>query len=390
MRSASVSFAIQTHPARLAQARDLRARLAPFDARLAVDPEPDGPRTANRSARLAFAAASTEHTHHVVLQDDVSIADGFADAARWAARLYPDAVVSFFVNWSAANSTLARWAALTRAAAVPVIETYVPTQAVLLPGQLSLAFADYLGADDFRGWEDDNALLRFAREVGAPTLILVPNLVEHTDAASLVGNGWKGSRRSVCVLPEPMVNERTRVLDVPAMVPFVEMAHNAAVTLDVHPYGDGDRRDTVSVLGDWGAGEDELWDASRAALADLPAAQPILDRIDEKHRFLVWVTAAAMGAIQATLWPGSAAALPYRLADPVFARALRTLAPGALRRVVDPEFLIAHADYLAVLAVHGMAYGAEVIRPDFADIRPARSDFYRPDAAGLAPAPAAI
>jgi hypothetical protein len=378
MTQASVSVAVQTHPARLAQARRLRARLAPAEVELAVDPEPDGWRTAVRSARLAFAAARPDHTHHLVLQDDVLVPDGFLAAARRAAEVYPDAVVSLFVNWSAVSSTLVRWAALTRASAVPVVETYVPTQAVLLPGELAREFAEFLTANRHKGWEDDNALLHFTRRRRRRALILVPNLVEHADTPSLAGNVWQGARRSVCLLPEPVVDDRARVLDVPAMVPFVEMAHNASVTVEVHPYGHGFRRTTLSMLGEWGAAKDELRDACRAAVADLPAAQAIRANIDEEMLFVVWQTAAAMGAVQAAMWPASNAALLSRLADPLFAAALRTMAPGGLRRVVDPAFLLAHADPLAVLMVHGMVFGAEVLRPDYAVIRPGRSDFYRP------------
>ena len=382
--AATVSAAIETHPARLEQARKLQARLAPMDTYLAVDPDPDGPRRAMRSARLAFAAANTQHTHHLVVQDDVWVPDGFADAARQAAELYPDAVISLFVEWSLPTATLARWAALIGASAVPVIENYAPTQAALVPSEFAVEYARYLRTEVPTDSADDVALLHFARRTGTPALLLVPNLVEHdrdANGPSLTGNDWQGARRSVCFMSDSLVGDRPRVLEVPTMVPFVQWDGNFSMMVYAHPYGVGGWRPTLDVLAEWGTGLMELTDACRSVLRAWPAYRTILERVDADQLFAVWVTAVAMGAIQAVLWPASAAALQERLLDrPVFAQSLRTMAPGALRREVELEFLAEHAVYLDALVVHGMTYGAQACRPNFADIKPISSFGARPAA----------
>ncbi len=66
-----------------------------------------------RTARRAFAAATAEATHHLVVQDDVSLADGFLDALGATVALHPEAALSLFVEWGSRTAYLARWAAFT-------------------------------------------------------------------------------------------------------------------------------------------------------------------------------------------------------------------------------------------------------------------------------------
>jgi len=364
----TVSGAIETHPARLDQARRLRDRMAPLDVFLAVDPDPTGPRRAMRSARLAFGAAAAEHTHHVVLQDDVWVHDGFADAVRQATELFPDAIVSLFVEWGLPTATLARWAAFTGATAVPVAETYVPTQGVVLPSEVSREVARYLRTEVPTDYPDDVALLEFARREGVRALVLVPNLLEHMEIPSLTGNGWQGERRSVCLLPEPAVGATDSVLSVPAMVPFTQWDGDVSMMIMPHPLGFSGWLPTLDVLADWGTSPADLGAACREQLSGRPGYAAVRSRVDDGYLFSLWLSAVAMGAIQAVRWPGTSAVLDERLRTPVGAQALRTMAPGALRLVADPDFLATHADDLDALVVHGLKFGAAACRPNLADI----------------------
>jgi hypothetical protein len=381
----TVTAAIETHPARLDVAHRLRERLAPLDTCFAVDPYPAGSRRAMRSARLAFAAADLDRTHHVVLQDDVWVPDGFAEAVRRVAELYPDAIVSLFVEWGLPTATLVRWAALTGATAVPVMENYAPTQAVLLPSELSRRFARYLREEVPTDFPDDVALLTFARRTRTPALLLVPNLVDHDRVPSpvgdylpsLTGNAWQGARRSVCVLPEPFVGTDASVLEVPRMVPFMQWSGDCSATVYPHPYGNGGWLNTLEALDRWGLDHKALR-ADCWSTLHTPRYEQLLERIDESTLFAFWTTSVAMGMIQSTLWPEAAAVLPSRLADPVFAQALRTLAPGGMRRVVGLDDLAAHAVCLDVLAIHGMTYGAQVGQPPYEDILPVGGMFRFP------------
>lgn len=69
----------------------------------------------------------------------------------------------------------------------------------------------------------------------------------------------------------------------------------------------------------------------------------------------MWLTAAATGGLLRDRWP--AAADPNRLAEPMAARAWRTMAPGGLRRFVDPELLRRRAGELWEVSGHGLRYG---------------------------------
>lgn len=358
-----LSAAIETHPARSAEAHRLRASLAPLDAYLAIDPDPDGPRLAMRSARLAFDAAGQEYAHHLVIQDDLWIPEGFVEAVWQATTLYPDAIISFFAEWGGPTATLARWATLTQATAVPVVGGYLPTPAVALPSELSLELAHYLRTEAETNSPDDEAILRFARRTGTPTLLLVPNLVEHIDTPSLVGNDWQGVRRSVCVLPEPSVSHDVQVLAAPRMVPFVQWNGGVSMMVYTDPHRGG-WRPTLDVLTEWGISVAGRVDACRAVFASRPGFAVIRGRIEDGQLFALWLTAVAMGATMAAHWPAAVAALESRLATPAAAQALRTMAPGALRRLVDTEFLSTYAEDFDALVVGGIKYGAAECQPD--------------------------
>ena len=354
---AVLSASVMAHPSRSASAHRVLADLGLENARVAFDPEPDGPASSLRSARLAYAdAARFPGTHHLVLQDDVTFSRGFVESALTCLSHHPDSAVSFFVEWGSRTASLARWAVFTGAAAVPVVNPYVPTQALALPRALAVDLARFLTEDVEHGEADDEAVRRFLRARGVQALVMVPNLVEHEDLPSLTGNNEHGARHSVCFAPEGAAHEAS-VLEPPRLLPMVGWNVGRAVIVDLHDDVPATRRPTLDVLCAWGATESGL----RAALdrASGPRPYPVAPDL----LFEAWITAVAMGALQEGHWPGTVRPLRGRLDEPLVARALATLVPGALRVFADPVALGRRADDLALLVLAAMEYGAAHCRP---------------------------
>jgi hypothetical protein len=321
-----------------------------------MDPDPGGPPSTVRSARLAFAAAAPDATHHLVVQDDVILPDGFAEHVRQAMAKQPNAAVSLFVEWGSRTAMLARWAVLVGSHWVPVINPYIPTQALALPAAVARELSRYLWSEATIDEPDDRAILRFLRREHVPAVVPVPNLVEHLDLPSLTGNDNHGARRSVCWRPHAALSGDQGVLDVPPLLPFLDWATGAAVMVDTADAFANAQRPTAEVLRDWGYDEAAVANALSEALrrADCGA---LVAAVGERYLCQMWLTAVAMGAVARQHWPASASAL----AGPVnetLAEALYTLTPGALRRHLDPDRLTAFRGELTGLMVDAMRFGS--------------------------------
>jgi hypothetical protein len=187
-----LSAVVMTHPRRMAAAQELRRRHPELDLGIIVDPDPDGPPDPLRTARLAWRSVRPGATHHLVIQDDMVLVDGFAGHVRAAAQAMPSDPLCFFSEWGSRTSHAVRLAALAGASWTPVLDPYVPTAVHLIPAALSHLLGD-LAADG----PDDVAMLGFVREHGLTPLVSVPNLAQHAPAHSLVGNDLiMGPRRS--------------------------------------------------------------------------------------------------------------------------------------------------------------------------------------------------
>ena len=132
-----LSAVVMTHPRRRAAAEALRDLHPDLDLGIVVDPDPDGPPDALRTARLAWSAVRDDATHHLVVQDDMRLIDGFAAHAARAAAAMPGQVLCFFTEWGSRTSHALRLATLEGASWVPVIDPYVPTTALLLPAEVA-------------------------------------------------------------------------------------------------------------------------------------------------------------------------------------------------------------------------------------------------------------
>ncbi|WP_190394247.1 hypothetical protein [Nocardiopsis quinghaiensis] len=346
-----LSASVMTHPRRSGSARRVLDSLGIADSALALDPEPEGPPSSLRASGVAFTdAARLDSTHHLVLQDDVRVCAGFPESVRGIAERHPEAAVSLFVEWGSRTAHLARWAVFTGAGAVPVINPYMPTLALLLPRGLAVDMGRFM--KDADGRSDDRAALRFLRERGVPTLTVVPNLVEHDDLPSLKGNDDHGMRRSVCFAAEGARFDGT-VLDVPPLLPFLRWNTCDAVVVDTAHDVPEAHRPTLEVLEEWGAAPGEL---RRACAGHLGAGSGPL--------FALWLTAVALGAVQERHWPGTVAGLRDRLDEPPVRRALATLAPGALRVFLDPDRLAERSDQLVPALLIAMEHGRDLTTAD--------------------------
>ncbi|MFD6952982.1 hypothetical protein A6A08_22735 [Nocardiopsis sp. TSRI0078] len=345
LSSAVLSASVMTHPRRSRHARRVLDSLGIADAALAPDPEPEGPPSSLRASQAAFSdAARFDSTHHLVLQDDVRVCADFPESVRGIVERHPGAAVSLFVEWGSRTAYLARWAVLAGSGAVPVINPYMPTPALLLPRDLAVDMGRFM--KDAGGRSDDRAALRFLRERGVPALTAVPNLVEHEDLPSLKGNDGHGIRRSVCFAAEGARFDGT-VLDVPPLLPFLRWNTCEAVVIDTAHDVPGAHRPTLEVLGEWGAGPGEL----RRACADRlgTGSGPL---------FALWLTAVALGAVQERHWPGTVARLRERSDQPLVRRALASLAPGALRVFLDPDRLAERSAHLVPALITAMEHGS--------------------------------
>ncbi|MEE1926754.1 hypothetical protein V1J52_00910 [Streptomyces sp. TRM 70351] len=293
----SLSVSVMTHPDRMNAAERIRERLGPqVDVLLAVDPEPDGPRSALRSARLAFSQArESGATHHLVLQDDVEVPDGFVDSALRGVAVHPEAALSYFVEWGSRTAVLARWAALTGVGAVPVVNPYVPTVALCLPAALAGELGGFLESEAYQGEADDQAVLRFVRATGTRALVTVPNLVEHSDLPSIVGNTGHGARRSVSFPAEPSYRDDASVLDVPRLMPFFAWNTGAALVIDTANDVPATQRPALDVLAAWGTDEAALRESFAAAVGTAAAGARVFEAASREQLFSVWLIAVAMG-----------------------------------------------------------------------------------------------
>ncbi|MFF2658878.1 hypothetical protein ACFVUH_16105 [Kitasatospora sp. NPDC058032] len=216
-----MSSAVMTHPVRLVQARELAERLG-LDG-LALDPEPDGPPSAMRTAMVAWAAADSAASHHLVVQDDVSAPENLVALVGRAAGRFPDEALVYYTNWHARNGGASRLAALAGAAWVRAVpDEFTPSLAVCLPLGTADDFRAFAAGSDER--HDDELFSVFFRARGRMSLIAVPNVVEHIGTSSINGHATQGIRLAVCPTDaadaEPLL-ARGRVLEEPGWIPYM-------------------------------------------------------------------------------------------------------------------------------------------------------------------------
>jgi hypothetical protein len=353
-----LSFVVMTHPKRLARARAVVAEHPELDARIVVDPEPDGPPVALRTARLAWAAADPAATHHVVLQDDVVLARDVRHTLEEAVRSRPHAALSLFTHWGSHLSYAARLAALGGLAWTESIGGYTPTQALVLP--MPEAVEAVHAFDDVDTRHDDVAMRRHLCRRGVECLLAVPNLVEHRDLPSLSGNDSHGIRRSVCFADRPgMAGDWDAPTLRPTMLPYVERLSGR---LERHVWAAGNREHPVvtdphAELNRYGFGPPAL----RRALTERLRSQATLSRrsaIGSDALLALWGAAHLLGIAAGIRYGATDPSLVERAVNQAKARmALGTMGPGALRQQVSVDALSLVRESLASLVSDGVVAG---------------------------------
>lgn len=216
-----VSSSVMTHPVRLAQAQHLAARLR-LDG-LAIDPDPNGPPSALRTALVAWSAAAPGASHHLVVQDDVDAPVELLEIVARAAARFPDEALVFYTNWHARNGSAARLAALAGASWVRAVpDEFTPSLGVCLPARTAADFrAD---ARESAERHDDELLSVFFRGRGRMSLLAVPNIVEHIGTSSINGHAAQGIRRAACptsAADADLLLSRGSVLEEPGWIPYM-------------------------------------------------------------------------------------------------------------------------------------------------------------------------
>ncbi|MFC8626782.1 hypothetical protein [Streptomyces anulatus] len=354
-----LSAAVMSHPRRAAAAHALADRFPDLNIRVVLDPDPEGPPTALRAARLAWAAVAPDATHHLVLQDDALPVEDFLARLHTLIAAQPDAALSLFTEWGSRTSYALRIAAMHGHRLAPVVDDYIPCVALVLPAATARGFEEYVRAKVAEGAPDDVALLHYLADLGTRTLIPVVNLVDHPAETSLVGNSVHGPRPSACLTPggdAPDASPLT-VLTGLGTVPYYDFWGQYSDACVPDPSAvDGRVRSSARVyLREQGVGEDQLADTLREALARHPQGGDLTDQVSGIVLTEVWIVAFLLGHVAAALEGRQGATLD--LTGPVAGAALATLGPGAIRRVVPSHRLPLVGTWLTYLVLDAVRAG---------------------------------
>lgn len=358
-RTVRLSAAVMAHPSRRPLAEAL-IRLLDGVPALVLDPSPAAGPDTLRTAIRAWEAMAADATHHLVLQDDVRPAPGFLGAARRAAERMPDALLSFYANWTSLNGAVTRLAARCgRAWGQLIPSEYVPSPAVLMPRSLVaafLAFARDRGRIEI-GLADDEVMAAFSRKRSVRAYVAAPNLVEHLDLPSLTGNGYQGARRSACFVgscqPHSRAGGALGLADLPGV----------ALYLEGEPFSGLSEGPSGWCLSHWWwlmlrleLDEAALWRAfARARAALPPAVRRSFKALDGRPISSLWISAYLEGSL--------AARLKTAVADgEVLRSATERMILGGLSRRLPEAILNRHLPLLARFAE--TAIGAAMAAPD--------------------------
>jgi hypothetical protein len=361
-----LSAVVMTHPLREGMARRIVDAAPDIEFRLIVDDchdiSPDG---AVRTALRAWQQVEPGATHHLVLQDDVTLRAAFSMALRAAIGTDPDRPFSLFSEWGSKTAQVIRMAAFLGSGFAAVADPWMPAPAVLLPAELARAFAGYLAANIGRGEKRDAFLLyRFLRAEGYPVMVCVPNLVQHDDPlhTSLLPNGKaRGPRRTACYIDEPGTAEcwSAWAYDRPAILPY-HSPHDLVASVCTAPDEDNiwTSEPAFVWLGERGWSLGDLDGGFRAALhrCVLPEdGQPLgHDALKES-----WIAAFTTGWVLAA--DCQAHVDPRNLSD-IQRAALGTMAAGPYRRVLSDAGLRYVQGVLVGYLADGVAAGLSAAR----------------------------
>ncbi|MFI5617966.1 NAD-dependent epimerase/dehydratase family protein [Streptomyces sp. NPDC051567] len=305
-----LSGAVMTHPRRIDAARLLAETDTAGRIRVVTDPQPEGPPTALRSAALAWDAVEPDATHHLVLQDDVVLADGFFAYAEQVAAAVPHEALAFYTGWEGRTGAATRLAALAGQEWTYAVEEHAPCLALMLPADVARGYAAF-AAEHGSGWPYDVVVQRYLNALGVPIRVSVPSTVDHSEVPSIAGNsthGWRQAALFTDRATAPTAYDCAQF----AVVPFYQ-------------YGDARCAFRRGADAQWEYIETERYlrrlGLAESCRASFVAAGP--SPLPERVARAVWETGFAMGVVVASV-----------TAEPPSAEAARavmdTLGPGGL------------------------------------------------------------
>jgi hydroxymethylpyrimidine pyrophosphatase-like HAD family hydrolase len=340
-----LSFAITTHERRLAAAIAIRDRHPELEAEVVLDPDPAGSPQAMRTARVAWRTAPADASHRIVLQDDVTLCPGFLDAVHDIVAVVPRSAVSLFAEWGSRGASSLRQAALLGYGFAAVTNNYVPTQAMIVPAGVARGFDRYVAEYEPDCTQDDLAMARYLELSGVDTRLSVPNLVEHSETTSLVGNDFMGRRLATCYAESGLRGHRwdDRVFW-PEEVPFFCGRTELALCLIIggRHRAEWHTRTADQLLAERGHGTTACLTTLRTQLATSRHRRQITAHVDSAHLRECWSTAVLLGHALAANMPADADPAGWweeAISAPWAARALGTMASGALRSFA-PEHVL--------------------------------------------------
>ncbi|MFK3672026.1 hypothetical protein ACI2IX_17810 [Leifsonia aquatica] len=321
-----LSVAIMTHPRRRERAEEIAASVRTDLVRVVTDPDPSGAPTAWRTACRAWSSAPSAATHHLVLQDDVELSRLFIERVQSAIELHPEHALSFFADWGSRTASAIRVGLLSGAAWAPVLDDYIPTQALVLPAAVANGFEAYARASTTEADPDDVVMLNYLRSSGISSAVSTHHLVDHDVIPSIVGNDEKGARRATNFANEPSEGEVEGGDIQLDAAPFMSWSTRELSLLTRVSGETSWRREPLAVTIEAAIGLpfDQVDGAANAVLARHGLPHPELG-VTAKHAWSLSVIAAISGFLSQGPVP------TYRLARD----SMKTLAGGALRKVVD-------------------------------------------------------
>ncbi|QXJ22303.1 hypothetical protein AGRA3207_003286 [Actinomadura graeca] len=340
MADLRVSVAVMAHPRRIEAARRLRDSHPELGVRIAVDPEPDAPPATLRTSLRAWKAIADDATHHLVVQDDAVLCQDFPSRLAAVVESRPEAPLALFTDWGSRTAHMARLAALAGASWAEAVDVVAPAHSMVLLAGLAREFAAHAEAAAASGAADDAVVLgEFLAGRGLTVHACVPNIVDHSCVPSLLGHDLlMGVRRSVCFAdgddgaPAPWWS--SEAFGGLRVTPHFSTRQGGAVC-HVRD-GDGDRQAHPAL--DWlasrGIGRHDLAAWFGRDHADSPSAAEVTQAISPVLAFDLWQTAFLYGLCLPARGPGGPEEPPAPGGHA--ARALATLVPGVVRRVL-PE-----------------------------------------------------
>ncbi|MFE4518038.1 NAD-dependent epimerase/dehydratase family protein [Kitasatospora sp. NPDC056783] len=328
-----LSGAVMTHPKRVEAATLIAETDTAGRVRVVTDPEPEGPPTALRSAALAWDSVAPDATHHLVLQDDVVLAEGFFAYAEQVAAAVPHEAVAFYAGWEGRTGAAVRLAALAGEQWTYAIEEHTPCLALMLPARAARGYTGF-AAERGVGWPYDVVMQRYLNSLEMPIRVAAPCVVDHSEVPSIAGNSTHGWREAALFTSRAVVPSTFDCTQF-AVVPFYQ-------------YGDARTAVRHGKDAEWEYLETErhlrrlgLAEQSRTAFDAAPPSS-----LSERIARPVWETAFAMGAVVA-----SVTARPP--AEELTRAVMDTLGPGGLCEdytAVELSELIAPVRELALVA----------------------------------------